>query len=104
MKRIEMSQAEFAEHAEAFFQEKVLPLLQKKGQQYSDGDNAFHNFESGSKMFDGVTPQKYLMVMATKHWQNLCQLPEHNVEERAIDIIVYMLLLEAFNSREWVSV
>lgn len=88
-----MTQAEFSKYAQWFFLEKVMPTLNEKGAQYSTG-RAFTNFEQGSELHD-VTPGSYLMIMATKHWHNLCKHPEGNQEERIRDIIVYMLLLQA---------
>jgi hypothetical protein len=88
-----ITQADFAKYAEWFFKEKVMPILQEKGRQYSNG-RAFTNFEEGSKLHD-VTPGSYLMIMATKHWHNLCKKPDIEQEERIRDIIIYMLLLQA---------
>ena len=90
-----MTQQEFQEAAEKFLYNNVLPFLQKKGAQYSNG-RAFVNFEEGSALHD-ITPGKYLMIMATKHWHNLCKNPDSNVTERCTDIIVYMLLLIMMN-------
>lgn len=94
MSELKMTQEEFQQAAETFFHNDILPLLQNKGAQYSNG-RAFVNFEEGSALF-GITPGKYLMIMATKHWHNLCKNPDYPngpVVERCIDIIVYMLLL-----------
>lgn len=93
-----LTQADFAKHAEEFFLNEVLPLLKEKGEQYSNG-KAFTNFEEGSKLHD-LTPGSYLMVMATKHWHNLCKKPDIQQSERIRDIIIYMLLLQAMYAEE----
>lgn len=87
----DMTQDQFQKAATDFLTEEVLPLLRNKGAQYSNG-KAFVNFEEGSAIH-GITPGKYLMIQATKHWHNLCKNPDTNVQERCTDIIVYMLLL-----------
>lgn len=86
-----ITQSEFQILARGVLKDEVIPLLERKGKQYSK-ESAFGNFEQGSALFD-ITPEHYLMVMATKHWHNLCKNPIENVKERCIDIIIYMLLL-----------
>ena len=86
-----MTQEQFQLEAGRFFWSKVMPLLKQKGAQYST-QKAFANFEEGSALHR-ITPGKYLMIQATKHWHNLCKNPDNNVAERCTDIIIYMLLL-----------
>lgn len=88
-----LTQSDFVKYADWFFTNKVMPILQEKGQQYSNG-RAFTNFEEGSRLHD-VSPGSYLMIMATKHWHNLCKKPDMEQEERIRDVIIYMLLLQA---------
>lgn len=90
------TQADFVTWAEQRIIE-VLGVLQRKGQQYSK-DTAFSNFIEGAKLH-GISPQHYLMILATKHWHNLCKDPESDTAERTGDIIVYMLLLDAMNKK-----
>ena len=78
-----MTQAQFQTKASAFLYEEVLPLLKSKGEQYSN-EAAFANFIEGAAI-NHLPPAKYLIVMATKHWHNLCKNPFRNVKERAID-------------------
>ena len=94
----EMTQGEFQEQVEEYIKFELLPLLKSKGAHYSNG-RAFVNFEEGSSLH-GITPGKYLMILATKHWHNLCKNPDKNVAERCTDIIVYMLLLIMMNKEK----
>ena len=71
-----MTQEQFQLEAGRFFWSKVMPLLKQKGAQYST-QKAFANFEEGSALHR-ITPGKYLMIQATKHWHNLCKNPDNN--------------------------
>lgn len=90
------SQGDFVQWAGKRLDE-VMHTLERKGQQYSK-DTAFSNFIEGAKLH-GISPQHYLMILATKHWHNLCKDPESDTAERTGDIIVYMLLLDAMNKK-----
>ncbi len=98
MKNKDLSQHQFQREAEKFFQSEIMPLLKRKGAEYSN-EKAFVNFEEGSALH-GISPEKYLMIQATKHWHNLCKNPEGNNLERCIDIIIYMLLLIMMNKEK----
>lgn len=81
----------------------LLKLLTAKGKQYSDGTNAFVNFEEGSKLTVD-TREHYLMSLATKQWHVISDWSKRGgknearareVEQRIYDVLVYMLLLLA---------
>lgn len=92
-----MKQNEFQEYAKMIMDRLVYPVLESKGEHYSN-NNAFDNFVDGG-FITGLYPEKYLMVLANKHWYSLMN-DQRNVRERAIDIIVYMLLLIAYNDEQ----
>lgn len=95
------SQAEFHMFATKTLYALVMPLLEKKGKEYTDGDNAFVNFDTGGELLK-CSPEQYLLFLATKHWQALSLWTQGKAAEpptmdeifgRAIDIVIYMLLL-----------
>ena len=92
-----MTQGEFGEFAAVRLQE-ILDLLKRKGREYSRQE-AFTNFEEGARLHS-LSPRKYLMILATKHWQNLCREPEGDIIERASDVIIYLLLLQAMSVQD----
>ena len=86
----------------------MLDKLENKGKQYSSGTNALENLEDGSTIA-GTTPEHYAMTLATKHWHALVQWSMgrrpgytfEDVQERATDIMIYMLLLMfSFKTKE----
>lgn len=92
-----MKQSDFQHYSLKIIKKLVLPLLETKGNHYSN-TNAFDNFTEGGSM-TGLSPSKYLMTLANKHWFSLLN-NQTDVRERAVDIIIYMLLLIAYDDEQ----
>lgn len=96
----DLSEETFAKYASSFFGQSIMKTLTNKGTQYSgDTPNALVNFLDGSKVIN-ITPQSYLLAMATKHWLSLglwasgkSKQNNDQIVERCKDVIIYMLLL-----------
>lgn len=95
------TQADFTSFAGFIFNNLILPVQHKKGQEYTNNDDAFVNFDMGAQILK-MSPEQYLLVMATKHWAALSIWSQGKVGapptvdeifQRCIDIIIYMLLL-----------
>lgn len=77
-------------------------VLQPKGEEYSRGDDRLHNFK-GAAEITGETPEEALEGMWLKHVQSvrdiiqdLPNLPdEKTMDEKFVDAINYIILLEA---------
>jgi hypothetical protein len=79
----------------------INETLKEKGDQYSERTKPAHaNFLAGAALLE-TSPMAYLMALATKHWHALAQwaagrrpgFKREDIQERATDIIVYLLLL-----------
>jgi hypothetical protein len=81
--------------------EKMRQLLRQKGNEYTIGDNVFHNFDRAAAILDS-TPTKALWGMYVKHHVSVELMvngqhpPDtHVVSEKIGDMINYLVLLEA---------
>ena len=94
------SQAQFRTFAMQIFTKVVLAKLTGKGEEYTEADeSALANFDASATMFNS-TAERELMGYATKHWSAIslwttAPTPTRTtkIAERALDIIIYMLLL-----------
>jgi hypothetical protein len=90
---------DFALYAEAQLR-PILDLLIKKGLEYGADKEALSNFLEGAVALS-ETPQAYLMNLANKQHYVICQwatghrsdMTPKQIQERAKDIVIYMLLL-----------
>lgn len=102
---IDMKESDFSVYAAMLLNERVLPLLHAKGDEYGSTQHtgAYANFTAGAGLL-GQEPQAYLMALATKQWYVLAQwaqghrpqMHDELVLERIVDVIVYMTLLSGF--------
>lgn len=82
---------------------EIMHLMAEKGEEYAPED-AFENFKEGAGTAD-TKAAFYLMGLGTKHWVSLCRIGKltklggkhAEVKSKAIDIIIYMLLLIIWN-------
>lgn len=94
------TQTEFRSFAMKAFTHLVMPKLATRGEQYTDEDqSALANFETSAMLFQSE-PERELLGLASKHWNALCLWSASRrtgglevIAERAVDIIVYMMLL-----------
>jgi hypothetical protein len=78
-------------------------ILTKKKSEYSPGEDRLSNFKKAAEL-QGVTPEKALLGMVTKHFVSLCEMvadieevpwPKEVWEEKLTDTHNYLFLLEA---------
>ena len=79
--------------------EEIKALMNRKGNDYTDGRDRLSNFKEQAKRL-GMTPYQVWAVYANKHWdainafvRNNGQLESEPIESRIHDIIVYSFLL-----------
>lgn len=68
-----MTRKEFRDFVEKKCGE-ILNLLDKKGEEYSDGKDAFYNFEEGYKLATSNSPEEFAWDLRCKHLQSIKDL------------------------------
>jgi len=82
--------------------ELIESVLQKKGAEYADDVNVFHNFEEGAKMSFHSNREMVAWEYMIKHLQSIKDMisnnkpySEHVIREKFGDAINYFILMEA---------
>jgi hypothetical protein len=82
--------------------ELIESVLQKKGAEYADDVNVFHNFEEGAKMSFHNNREMVAWEYMIKHLQSIKDMisnnkpySEHIIREKFGDAINYLILMEA---------
>lgn len=96
------TEADFHIAANGRYVPAILRLLRHKGGQYApDQQPALINFYEGSELAKD-SPAHYLMVLATKQWQTVCNWShdgsivaarKREIAQRIMDVIIYLFLL-----------
>lgn len=68
-----MTRKEFRDFVEIRSKE-ILDLLDKKGNEYSDGGDAFYNFENGYHLATSDSPEEFAWDLRCKHLQSIKDL------------------------------
>ncbi len=82
----------------SFFMDECMPILEKKGIDYSPSKVAFAEIEGEAKDM-GLKPLQYMLVLASKHWgaiKTFCRtgiLASEPIRERLKDLANYCALM-----------
>jgi hypothetical protein len=101
-----MNLKEFQEHQKSFLGE-LLERCRRKQREYSDGENAFHNFEDATGIAMCNERETIAWELCVKHMQSVRDIVKHVeveghvdhhptqelIDEKFGDIIVYMTLM-----------
>ena len=103
------TQESFRQYVEAVFEEVLLPTMQRKGDEYVGTEKDTHwNFASRADMLDMHVPHVIVtdatkQLVAIAKWSGSNMMQKHvddQLRERIDDVIIYMLLLRFWLSKE----
>lgn len=105
-----MTRKEFRDFVEKKCEE-ILALLDKKGEEYSDGKDAFYNFEEGYKLATSNSPEEFAWDLRCKHLQSIKDLISNRDikftkaqgDEKFGDDILYSFIIWAITQKYYTT-
>ncbi len=102
-----MTRKEFRDFVEEKSKE-ILDLLDKKGDEYSNGNDAFYNFEEGFRISTSNCPETFAWDLACKHKQSIKDLITKKMsfskaqgDEKFGDDILYGFIIWAMTQKHY---